>query len=69
MEEEEEVKKTIGTTLTIFAIAAVILTVLMLLFTDRILILLKTPEESFELAGTMCESAAWAFFLSAAIMR
>lgn len=24
----------------------------MLLFTDRILILLKTPEESFELAGT-----------------
>lgn len=52
MEEEEEVKKTIGTTLTIFAIAAVILTVLMLLFTDRILILLKTPEESFELAGT-----------------
>ena len=52
MEAEEEVKKTIGTTLTVFAIAAALLTVLMLLFTDQILLLLKTPEASFELAGT-----------------
>ena len=52
MEEEEEVKRQSGQRLTIFAIAAVILTVLMLLFTDGILFLLKTPEESFELAGT-----------------
>lgn len=52
MKNEDEVRKTIGTTLSVFAVAAVILTVLMLLFTPVILRLLKTPEESFELAGT-----------------
>lgn len=50
MNAKEEVKKTIGTTLSIFGAAAVVLTVLMLFFTPAILRLLKTPEESFELA-------------------
>lgn len=50
MNAREEVKKTIGTTLAIFAAAAIVLTVFMLFFTPTILALLKTPEESFELA-------------------
>ena len=45
----EEVKKIIGTTLTIFATVAILLTVLMLVFQRPLLILLSTPEESFEL--------------------
>lgn len=45
----ERVKKTIGTTLTIFAIAAVILTVLMLVFERPLLNVLQTPRESFDL--------------------
>lgn len=51
MEAEEDVKKTIGTTLTVFAAAALILTAVMLLASDAILKLLKTPDASFELAG------------------
>lgn len=43
------VKQTIGTTLTVFAIVAAILTVLMLTFQRQLLTLLSTPEESFEL--------------------
>ena len=50
MNAKEEVRKTIGTTLSIFGAAAVVLTVLMLFFTPAVLRLLKTPEESFELA-------------------
>lgn len=45
----DEVKKIIGTTLTIFAAVAVLLTVLMLTFQRPLLVLLSTPEESFEL--------------------
>jgi Na+-driven multidrug efflux pump len=52
MNDKEGVKKTIGTTLSVFAIVAVILTALMFVFTPGILRLLKTPEESFELAKT-----------------
>lgn len=44
----ECVKRTIGTTLTVFAIVAVILTVVMLAFERPLLTLLRTPEESFE---------------------
>lgn len=45
----EKAKKIIGTTLTVFAIVAILLTVIMLLFERRLLIILKAPEESFEL--------------------
>ncbi|WP_418551316.1 MATE family efflux transporter, partial [Hungatella sp.] len=50
MNAKEEVKKTIGTTLSIFGAAALVLTVLMIIFSPAVLRLLKTPEESFELA-------------------
>ncbi|MDO4328511.1 MAG: MATE family efflux transporter [Lachnospiraceae bacterium] len=43
------VKQTIGTTLTVFAIVALCLTALMLGFERPLLMLLKTPEESFGL--------------------
>ncbi len=43
------VKKTIGTTLTVFALTALLLTALMLLFERPLLTLLSTPEESFSL--------------------
>jgi putative MATE family efflux protein len=45
----EKVKKTIGTTLTIFAITALLLTVLMLVFERPLLTVLQTPAESFDL--------------------
>lgn len=45
----KEVQKTIGTTLTVFAIVALILTVVMLAFEAPLLKLLKTPAESFDL--------------------
>lgn len=45
----ENVRKTIGTTLTVFAAVAVALTVLILLCERWLLTILKTPEESFEL--------------------
>lgn len=50
MKAKEDVQKTIATTLTLFAILALILTVVMLLFVSLILRLLKTPEEAFDLA-------------------
>lgn len=43
----KKVKQTIGTTLTIFSITAVILTVLMLVFERPLLQVLDTPKESF----------------------
>lgn len=43
------VKRTIGTTLTVFAVVALILTGLMLGFERPLLTLLSTPEESFDL--------------------
>lgn len=45
----EKTKEIIGTTLTVFAVVAVLLTVLMLLFERPLLKLLQTPSESFEL--------------------
>lgn len=45
----EAVKKTIGTTLSIFTIAAVLISVLMLCFARPLLTLLQTPAESFSL--------------------
>lgn len=45
--EYERVKQMIGTTLTVFAITAVCLTILMLVFEKPLLTLLQTPKESF----------------------
>ena len=50
MQDVEQTRKTVGTTLTIFAIVALILTVLMILLVDPILAALKTPAEAFDLA-------------------
>lgn len=47
--EYDCVKQTIGTTLTVFAVVALILTALMLGFERQLLTLLDTPEESFAL--------------------
>ena len=43
------VKQTIGTTLTIFSLVAVFLTIVMILFRDPLLHLLQTPTEAFDL--------------------
>lgn len=45
----QKVKETIGTTLTVFSGAAVLLTVVMLALERPLLLLLRTPEQSFEL--------------------
>lgn len=50
MQDEEQTRRTIGTTLSVFAIVAIVLTGVMLYFTDPILALLKTPAESLDLA-------------------
>lgn len=47
--QKEMIKKTIGTTLTVFAIVAVAISILMISFEKPLLDLLKTPEESFDL--------------------
>lgn len=52
MGDAKEVKKTIGTTLTVFSAAALLLTALMLIFVNPILRLLRTPEQSFVHART-----------------
>lgn len=44
----EQVKKTIGTTLTVFLAVSLILAALMIGFLRPLLLILKTPEESFE---------------------
>ena len=50
--DTDKVKKTIGTTLTAFFIVSLLLTVLMIAFSDVILRLLHTPEESYQLTKT-----------------
>lgn len=57
--EEETVRTTIGTALTIFAIIAILLTILLLTATDWLLYVLKTPQASVALAKeyvTICFS-------------
>lgn len=57
--DEERARKTIGTTLSVFAVIAVVLTVVMLLSADTVLALLKTPQGSVALAKqyvTICFS-------------
>ena len=51
------VRQTIGTTLSVFALTAVLLTVGMIAFRDPLLNLLQTPKESFDLTAqyvTIC---------------
>lgn len=45
----DNVRKTIGTTFTVFAVVAVMLTVIIILCENWLLTVLKTPEESFDL--------------------
>ncbi|MCM1386345.1 MAG: MATE family efflux transporter [Bacillus sp. (in: Bacteria)] len=52
MQKPEEAKKAIGTTLTLFAAFAIILTVIMMLASGTILRLLQTPEAAFAQAHT-----------------
>lgn len=47
--KEREVRETIGTTLTVFAVTAVLLTIVMLAVKRPLLALLRTPAESFVL--------------------
>lgn len=51
MRDEEGVKKTIGTTLTVFIIVAIVLTGLVLALVNPVLSALKTPADSFALAA------------------
>ena len=44
----KKVERTIGTTLTVFAITAILLSILMLVFERPLLTVLDTPEESFD---------------------
>ncbi|MEY8337912.1 MATE family efflux transporter [Lachnospiraceae bacterium 62-35] len=64
MGDEEQTKKTVGTTLTIFAITAGILTILMLLFTDPILNALKTPQKAFALAKQYVMVCSYGIFFT-----
>lgn len=50
MGDEEQTRRTIGTTLSVFAVVAVLLTIVMLIFADPILALLQTPAESVKFA-------------------
>ncbi|MCI8418613.1 MAG: MATE family efflux transporter [Lachnospiraceae bacterium] len=56
---EEKVKQTIGTTLTLFAGVALLLTFLMLVFERPLLTFLDTPEESFERTMEYVAVCAW----------
>ncbi|WP_343247856.1 MATE family efflux transporter [Diplocloster hominis] len=50
MRDEKRAERTIGTTLSVFAVVALVLTVVMLLLREPVLRALKTPAASFELA-------------------
>ena len=60
--DEDRARRTIGTTLSIFAAAALVLTGVMLLMTDRILALLKTPAESLGAAKQYVTICFWGIF-------
>lgn len=61
-QEEGKTRQMIGTTLTIFAVIAVLLTFVMLIFTDEILQVLQTPRESVKLAGEYVTICFWGIF-------
>ena len=62
MERWDKVKTAIGTTLSIFALVALALTALMLLFEAPLLTLLNTPAESFEATMEYVAICAWENF-------
>lgn len=59
-----QTRKTVATTLTVFSIAAVILTVLMLVLVNPILSALKTPAEAFILARQYVVVCSWGIFFT-----
>ena len=62
MERWDKVKEAIGTTLSVFAVVAVLLTALMLLFEAPLLTVLNTPAESFEATMDYVAICAWGNF-------
>ena len=57
--DEERVKRTIGTTLTIFFFVSLMITFLLLFFLSDILTLLRTPSESFALTAQYVSICAY----------
>ena len=57
--DEERVKRTIGTTLTIFFFVSLMITFLLLFFLSDILTLLRTPSESFRLTAEYVSICAY----------
>lgn len=62
MQDLKRAKETIGTTLTVFAVVAILLTGGMLIFRDTILTALQTPKESLELAREYVTICFWGIF-------
>ena len=62
MKDEEQTRRTIGTSLTVFAIFAVILTGLVVWLAGPVLAVLKTPEASFLLAKEYVTVCGWGVF-------
>lgn len=62
MQDHKRVKETIGTTLTVFGIVAILLTGVMLVCRDAILTALQTPEESYLLARGYVTICFWGIF-------
>lgn len=62
MQDQRRVKETIGTTLAVFAMVAILLTGGMLCCRDMILTALQTPQESFALARTYVTICFWGIF-------
>lgn len=62
MQDHKRVKETIGTTLTVFGIVAILLTGVMLVCRDAILTALQTPEESYLLARRYVTICFWGIF-------
>lgn len=62
MQDHKRVKETIGTTLTVFALVAILLTGVMLVCRNVILTALQTPQESFALAREYVTICFWGIF-------
>lgn len=62
MEDKKRIQQSIATTFTVFSLAAVLLTVLMLLFERQLLTLLNTPEEAFAYTMKYVAICAWGNF-------
>lgn len=62
MKNMERVKRMIGTSLSLFAIVSVVLTILMLVFERPLLQVLGTPEEAFTLTMQYVAICSWGIF-------